>query len=59
MHNPRPSVVGFKTYNNRICGVVTGIDYISANRVFVVINSASGTLDDREGMAMKMDRMLR
>ena len=57
MHNPRPRVVGFKSYNNKIINI-TGIDYVAADWILVIINGASGTADDREGMSMKVDRVL-
>ncbi len=40
----------------RSSGAVAGADYIAANWVFVVITVLPGTPDDRESMAVKVNR---
>lgn len=59
MHDPRSSIVGFESYSNKIIGAGARVDYVAADRVVVVVNSASRTPDDGECMAMKMNRVLK
>ena len=58
MHNPRPSIICFESDNNIVISAAAGVDYVAADRILIIINSASSTPNDGEGMTMKMDRVL-